>query len=678
MEPVKRGSLDVNKSPPPLPAGKNYFLGIGVDTYQHFPPLNNARKDVEDLCAALQEHYYFEAAHTTLLTGVNASRKNILRQLSDYRRRLTRDDRLLIYYAGHGLFDDGLGFWVPAEAEREDISSYVGNTEVREIIRNIPARHILLISGSCFSASLLVRDATRDARAFEDFDRNPSRWVFISGKGVVSNGKAGQNSPFAASILKHLHQSTEKAVNIAQLADYVTKTVRFNYEQQAEAGPLYQTGHEGGQFVFRRRQTEADARNTALQINTEGSWLAYLNQYPNGQFADEADKRLADIADERAWAKASDQDEAFAYREYLRKHPKGRYAAEANTCLAALLAAENERVAAQHRAEQAAQQRTEKEQREKAASERAERERRAEQAAQQRTEKEQREKAASERAERERRAEQAAQQRAEKEQREKAASERAEREHRAEQAAQQRAEKEQREKGASERAERERREREAAVMSDRRAESPVRKFPFLPALAGGGGLMLAAVLYAVLSGPGKPTDKPIVSDPKITAGNTAVPPVNTTLGQTAGHTAVQPNPAGTQPDKPAQKPDKTSTPKTTAPAGPTKQERQRTAARQREEERIKQESAQLAEQKQALETAKQTAKQTARGYIKTVIANIRADEPEKATNALEKAWNTPNLPDQIKTLIRSVKASIRAEEYTAAQKKLEEVMQALQ
>ena len=624
MEPVKRGSLDVNKSPPPLPAGKNYFLGIGVDTYQHFPPLNNARKDVEDLCAALQEHYYFEAAHTTLLTGVNASRKNILRQLSDYRRRLTRDDRLLIYYAGHGLFDDGLGFWVPAEAEREDISSYVGNTEVREIIRNIPARHILLISGSCFSASLLVRDATRDARAFEDFDRNPSRWVFISGKGVVSDGKAGQNSPFAASILKHLHQSTEKAVNIAQLADYVTKTVRFNYEQQAEAGPLYQTGHEGGQFVFRRRQTEADARNTALQINTEGSWLAYLNQYPNGQFADEADKRLADIADERAWAKASDQDEAFAYREYLRKHPKGRYAAEANTCLAALLAAENERVAAQHRAEQAAQQRTEKEQREKAASERAERE------------------------------------------------------HRAEQAAQQRAEKEQREKGASERAERERREREAAVMSDRRAESPVRKFPFLPALAGGGGLMLAAVLYAVLSGPGKPTDKPIVSDPKITAGNTAVPPVNTTLGQTAGHTAVQPNPAGTQPDKPAQKPDKTSTPKTTAPAGPTKQERQRTAARQREEERIKQESAQLAEQKQALETAKQTAKQTARGYIKTVIANIRADEPEKATNALEKAWNTPNLPDQIKTLIRSVKASIRAEEYTAAQKKLEEVMQALQ
>ncbi len=334
-----RGSLDPGDAEASRPIGRNYFLGIGVDQYRHFPALANAGKDVRDLATALQESYYFEAADTTLLVGAEASRRNILRALNDFRRRITADDRLLIYYAGHGLFDEGLGFWIPAEAERDDISGYVGNAEVREIVRNIPARHVLLISDSCFSASLLVRDASRDVvGAFSDFDRNPSRWVFISGKGVVSDGIAGKNSPFAGAILKHLHQQTEKAVNIAQLADRVTKEVRFNYEQQAEASPLYQAGHEGGQFVFRRRQTEDDFWATTQKVGTEGSLLAYLHRYPEGTYAAEAERQLHTLADKNAWAKTEDQDSASGYRTYLRKYPEGLHAAAAQKKLDALMA----------------------------------------------------------------------------------------------------------------------------------------------------------------------------------------------------------------------------------------------------------------------------------------------------------------------------------------------------
>lgn len=344
MDAPKRGTLDISTAGTAA-KGHNYFLGIGVDAYAHFPALANARKDVEDLRDLLVQHYYFDLSHTTLLCGAEASRKNILRQLNQYRKTATADDRLLLYYAGHGLFDGNLGFWIPAEAERDDISGYVSNADLREIMRSIPARHILLISDSCFSASLMVRDASRGAggSAFEDFERNASRWVFISGKGVVSDGQPGHNSPFADAILKHLRQNPTEALNIAQLADQVTKEVRFNYEQQAEASPLYQAGHAGGQFVFQKRQTERDDWQKAQQAGTEGAFLAFLGKYPDSVYAPEAENQLAELADEIAWRKAVLKDSAYDYRQYLKKYAQGRHATEAKEKLAGYEAEEQTR-----------------------------------------------------------------------------------------------------------------------------------------------------------------------------------------------------------------------------------------------------------------------------------------------------------------------------------------------
>ena len=202
-----------------------------------------------------------------------------------------------------------------------------------------------------FSSSLLVRDVTRDiGGVFTDWERNPSRWVFISGKGVVSDGKAGENSPFAASILKHLEQNDSDALNIVRLADRVTQEIRFNYEQQAEISPLFQAGHGGGQFLFVKRQTERDDWNSALQQNTEGGYLVYLKKYPEGQYTNVAEENLKEIADENQWRIAAVHDAAFAYRQYLKKHPNGKYVKEAQNILdnieqsAALLKQEEERI----------------------------------------------------------------------------------------------------------------------------------------------------------------------------------------------------------------------------------------------------------------------------------------------------------------------------------------------
>ncbi len=175
----------------------------------------------------------------------------------------------------------------------------------------------------------MARDASRlPDGAFTDFEKNASRFVFSSGKGEVSDGRAGTNSPFAEAILKNL-KTNEEAINIVLLSDQVTKYVSFNYAQRAECAPIYQSGHEGGQFVFFKRQTEKDRWLASLHQNTETGYLKYLNEYPDGQFVQIAEENMYALADEKAWKHATMYDSAIGYRDYLRKYPNGKHNAEA-------------------------------------------------------------------------------------------------------------------------------------------------------------------------------------------------------------------------------------------------------------------------------------------------------------------------------------------------------------
>lgn len=250
--------------------GKNHLLAIGIDDYQHFDKLNNAVKDVEDISALLTEQFGFEksAPCTTILLNEMATRRNIIRQLNKLCEVVNPEDRVLIFYSGHGYLNPktDLGYWIPIEAERGFTADYIANSSVRDLIKAIDCRHILLISDSCFSGELLVRDVSHDGGGvYSQWEKNPSRWIFCSGKGVVADGEKGTNSPFAKQLMKHLSNSTKDKININYLADSVIRSVRYNYDQQAEACPLYGAGHDGGQFIFYRKDTKIKNVDAAFE-----------------------------------------------------------------------------------------------------------------------------------------------------------------------------------------------------------------------------------------------------------------------------------------------------------------------------------------------------------------------------------------------------------------------------
>ena len=282
-----------------LPSGRPWFFGIGINEYQHFSKLQNACKDVRDVLQLLRERY--EVYQSITLFDEAATRSAIIDQLYAFQEQLNEDDRLIIYYSGHGFLDSqGRGYWLPADAVARKASSFIRSSTLRECIEDIKARHVLLISDSCFSGALLTRNAGYAQAAMEEMERSRSRWVITSGRQreEVADGPPGGNSPFTGSILKVLRNNQDPLLNANLLFDKVTKLTRFNYRQMPQSAPLFGAGHEGGQYVFhlrgnRSQQAVSPATDTFTDprdgkvyrtVNLNGlTWIADNLAYETGE-----------------------------------------------------------------------------------------------------------------------------------------------------------------------------------------------------------------------------------------------------------------------------------------------------------------------------------------------------------------------------------------------------------
>ena len=128
-----------------------YALVIGNNAYTSLPKLKTAEADARAIEKMLHEAYGFQ---TKLL--LNATRQQIIAALNTYRRELATDANLLLYYAGHGYNDKEAEktYWLPVDASRDDSANWIVADEITSGIRAIPARHVLVVSDSCYSGTL--------------------------------------------------------------------------------------------------------------------------------------------------------------------------------------------------------------------------------------------------------------------------------------------------------------------------------------------------------------------------------------------------------------------------------------------------------------------------------------------------------------------------------------------
>ena len=248
--------------------GGHYFaLVIGINNYQHLPKLTTAATDAQALAALLHNQYGFQ---TTVL--VDATRDQITRALNDYRHNLDENASLLIYYAGHGIYDKEAdkAYWLPVDAEKDDTSRWIMADEITTEVKVIPARHVLIISDSCYSGGMTREIAPsftqqdRD-RFLEKMAQGKSRTLMSSG-GLepVSDGGGNGHSAFTGALLQALGGTSDSVFSAGGVFDqYIQVAVAGKSDQTPQYVPVRNSGHDFGDFVFVRSGKAPDPGSVA-------------------------------------------------------------------------------------------------------------------------------------------------------------------------------------------------------------------------------------------------------------------------------------------------------------------------------------------------------------------------------------------------------------------------------
>ena len=244
-----------------LDFGEYYALIIGNTNYQQMPPVGTAVTDATAIASVLEKQFGFEAE---LL--LDADRYDILAALNRKRDELTRNDNLLIYYAGHGELGRGKGYWLPTDADPDDKHTWVSNASVTSIIDSMTAKHVMVVADSVFSGTLskssLVRrnsdmSADDQLRFYDLVAHSKVRTVLSSGatRPFTEENREDEHSLFSSSFLDALSGTDEDVLMAQELFIEVRNSIGAATSLSSshtlpQYAPLKYAGHENGEFLF--------------------------------------------------------------------------------------------------------------------------------------------------------------------------------------------------------------------------------------------------------------------------------------------------------------------------------------------------------------------------------------------------------------------------------------------
>ncbi len=240
---------------------ESWALVIGIDKYANAPPLGYACNDAMAVAEALETSFAFPKENITCLlnqdaTG-NAIRSSYL-AFSDC--RTGPDDRLVVFYAGHGHTRQShrgeTGFLVPVEGNIDNLASLLRWDDLTRNAELIPAKHVLFVMDACYGGLALARGMTGGrVRFLQDMLQRFSRQVLTAGKAdeVVadSGGPLQGHSVFTGHLLEGLAGKAEYGDGVITASTLMS----YTYNHVATDSHSHQTPHYGflegdGDFIF--------------------------------------------------------------------------------------------------------------------------------------------------------------------------------------------------------------------------------------------------------------------------------------------------------------------------------------------------------------------------------------------------------------------------------------------
>jgi uncharacterized caspase-like protein len=273
--------------------GTYHAILIGINNYESFNKLKTPEKDVQALATILKGDYGFE--EVTLLTDKTSDKPtatNILRVIREKAQRLTDNDNLLIYYAGHGQQDEltAAGYWIPINGKVDDPSSWISHDQIKSLLETnkIKVKNFLLIADSCYSGqmtrSIEIQKGLKDEGGIQKLlerGAKKSREVITSGGNEpVEDGVIGSDhSLFAHYLIKALKDNQNRYIDAGTLLyESVRPEVVKRGKQVPERSRVNSAVDENGVFVMTKigiaeRVKKPDFSEEVARLNKENETL---------------------------------------------------------------------------------------------------------------------------------------------------------------------------------------------------------------------------------------------------------------------------------------------------------------------------------------------------------------------------------------------------------------------
>ncbi len=234
--------------------GKYHALIIGINEYKD-PKINDLEaplNDARQLLGILSTSYSFDSENIVFLE--NPSRAEIIDALDYLENSVSPEDNLLIFYAGHGHWDENThkGYWLPSDASHESTANWLRNSSLTGYISSIQSKHTLLIADACFAGSIFKTRAafSQTSRAIQRLYDIPSRKAMTSG----TLKEVPDESVFLRFLMKRLEENEMDYLPSEQLFFSLKPAVLNNSHNVPQFGEVKDAGDEGGDFIFVKRK----------------------------------------------------------------------------------------------------------------------------------------------------------------------------------------------------------------------------------------------------------------------------------------------------------------------------------------------------------------------------------------------------------------------------------------
>jgi formylglycine-generating enzyme required for sulfatase activity len=244
--------------------GKSWAVAIGVNRYKDKPAIPELRYAVADAKAVGEELKRRGYSVMTLLDE-EATRDRILEVLGDeLPHKLKPEDRLVIFYAGHGetksVGGQTMGYLLPVDAKRNRLHKTAVNMgEIRQLSGFLPAKHVLYLVDVCYGgiAGQQTRSLPAQTESYlKQITREKGRQLITAGgpgQQVVEGPQWG-HSVFTYYLLEGLSKgladlNQDGVIPASELYAYLDGRVPTAAENQ-QRPELWSLAPEKGEFVF--------------------------------------------------------------------------------------------------------------------------------------------------------------------------------------------------------------------------------------------------------------------------------------------------------------------------------------------------------------------------------------------------------------------------------------------